>query len=420
VASSARHPSFCVYGADEALFHLFSATIAAIRDRHPRFRVALMAPDAKARMRLASRHPDATVIAPPAALDRLRATWAKRLMLKCFVVLGDLDEIDPRSLNALRRRAIPVVVIAGSCRFVRDGALWNQATADHYLLGKTAVGDPRGTGIDPARVTVIEGIGPDAIQDSAVARIVDALSPFLARYAALERSRRPHPLRQLEATLLRLLPSTRIRRLDTLAALRDALGAPQCIVCLGNGPSSEDRALLAFRYDALFRVKHRWLDRGFLAEPDMVFTGSMKTLRRVRHTIFGFSSVATEAMLLHKWLPRSLFRSLTFFTPERAGTLPRYPSDTHVPTNGAIMLATAVALAPKSLIVAGIDLFSDPRGAYPDNDPTVNAYAAAHDARAELAFILQILDAYRGELLILGNVLQEQWTAHRRAHLPAP
>jgi hypothetical protein len=310
-----------------------------------------------------------------------------------------------------------VVVIASGRSLLRDGASRNQA--DHFLLGKPAVGDFRGTEIDPARVTIIEGLGPDAIGDSVVTRIVDALSPFLARYAALERSRRPSAWRRIETTLLRLLARKRICRLASLAALRDALGAPQCILCLGNGPSSEDRALLAVSYDALFRVKHRWLDRGFLAEPDMVFTGSMKTLRRVRHTIFGFSSAAVEAMLLRKWLPHSLFRRLTFFTPERAGILPRYPSATCVPTNGAIMLATAVALAPKSLIVAGIDLFSDPRGAYPGDDPTANAYAAAHDAKAELEFVLQILDAYPGELLIIGDVLQKHWAEYRRARVPA-
>jgi hypothetical protein len=360
------------------------------------------------------------VVAPPAALGRLRATWAKHLMLKCFIVLGGSREVGPRGLRALRRRAIPVVVaIAGSDSLLRGGAPWHQATADHYLLGKTVAEDLRGVEIDPARVTIVEGLGPDGIRDSDVARIVDALSPFLARHAALERSRRPHLWRQLETTLLRLLPSTRIRRLASVAALRDALGAPQCILCLGNGPSSEDRALLTLRYDALFRVKHRWLDRGFLAEPDMVFTGSMKTLRRIRHAIFGFSSAAVEEMLLRKWLPHSMIRRLTFFTPERAGFLPRYPSETRVPTNGAIMLATAVALEPKSLIVAGIDLFSDPRGAYPGDDSTKNVYAAAHDAKAELEFVLQILDAYPGDLLILGNVLREQWAAHRRAHVPA-
>jgi hypothetical protein len=152
----------------------------------------------------------------------------------------------------------------------------------------------------------------------------------------------------------------------------------------------------------------------------MVFTGSMKSLRHVQNTIFGLSGIAVETMLLRKWLPLSPFRRLTFFTPERAGILPPYPSAAHEPTNGAIMLATAVALAPKSLIVAGIDLFSDPRGAYPGNDPTANAYSAAHDAKAELEFILRILDTYRGELLILGSVLQAQWTAHREAHARAP
>src|SRR5690606_8822329 len=145
------------------------------------------------------------------------------------------------------------------------------------------------------------------------------------------RSRRGGPLRRIETMLLRRLSPWRIRRIESVEALRDVLGTPQRILCLGNGPSSEEPALAEIRYDRLFRVNDRWLDRGFLAKPDMVFTGSRKTLSRVRGAIFGLSSIDIEEMLLRKWLPYAPFRRLTYFTPERAGVLPPKPAGASSP-----------------------------------------------------------------------------------------
>jgi hypothetical protein len=374
-AAASDRPTFCVYGADEAAFDRFSEVTAALCERHRRFGLVLMTPVPDLRERLARRYPSAAVLDRP----RHRATWAKRLKVKCFIGLG-LDEADAALLAGLKRRAIPVVLV-GSGRV--EGA-------DRYIDDRTAASEP-------------------------VARIVDAISPFLARHAALARSQRSRPWHRLERLLLRWLSPWRMRRLEDLGALRAALGAPQHILCLGNGPSSEDRRLLDIPYDRLFRVNDRWLERDFLAKPDVVFTGSRKTLVRVRDTIFAFSSVEIETMLLRRWLPQALLRRLSCFTPERAGILPPNPAEAFEPTNGAIMLATAVALEPRWLTVAGIDLFSDPRGAYPGADTTPNAYAAAHHPDSELRIVLEILDSYRGELRIVGDVLAGHWAAHRRA-----
>jgi hypothetical protein len=73
------------------------------------------------------------------------------------------------------------------------------------------------------------------------------------------------------------------------------------------------------------------------------------------------------------------------------------------------MLATAVALRPKRLIVAGIDLFQHPQGSYPGDSRTPNAYSPGHSRDKELAFILQLLGRYRGELVILSEVLRAEW-----------
>src|SRR3546814_318572 len=81
----------------------------------------------------------------------------------------------------------------------------------------------------------------------------------------------------MEIPRLRRLLCAKVERYDDVPALREALGHPDTILCLGNGPSSEDPDVAKVRYDALFRVNSLWLKRGFLTTPDMVFTGSSST-----------------------------------------------------------------------------------------------------------------------------------------------
>ena len=68
---------------------------------------------------------------------------------------------------------------------------------------------------------------------------------------------------------------------------------------------------------------------------------------------------------------------------------------------------------PAVLIVAGMDLFSDPRGSYPGQSATPNAYAAAHDRDVEARCILATLAAFSGELSIVGDVLKARWAEHQ-------
>ncbi|WP_119271838.1 hypothetical protein [Taklimakanibacter deserti] len=259
-------------------------------------------------------------------------------------------------------------------------------------------------------------------------KIIEALPIPVPHPLAIERlnflmGRRP-PARSLLQTLIaerldspigRTALGMRARRVETLAELNERLGHPQTILCLGNGPSCEDPALARHEFDCLFRVNHRWLERGRHCRPQMVFTGQKRTLFTVRSKpIFAFQTRLAEAHLVTHQIFNPLCRPMRFVTLERLGVLGELDCDGVRPTNGATMLATAVALNPARLIIAGIDLFADPAGAYPGDDKTENDYVVAHERSIEIAFILKTLQSYGGELIILGGPLATKWAAMRR------
>src|SRR3546814_8800955 len=111
----------------------------------------------------------------------------------------------------------------------------------------------------------------------------------------------------------------------------------------------------------------------------MVFTGSSSTLSAVRDAIFGLETIRSEARLLvSRLLPPRLGR-LRYAAIERLGLFLYEPRLRDVrPTNGAIMLATAVALQPRHLVVAGVDLFNHPAGAYPGEDRKSTRLNSSH------------------------------------------
>jgi hypothetical protein len=210
----------------------------------------------------------------------------------------------------------------------------------------------------------------------------------------------------------RRILGARARRIDTLDELRAALGHPQAILCLGNGPSSEDSAIAREAYDCLFRVNHRWLERGVYCDPQMAFTGQKRTLFTLHNKpIFAFQTRRAEAHLVTHQIFNPLCCRMRFVTLERIGVLRDLDWDGVRPTNGATMLAVAVALKPKRLIIAGIDLFEDPAGPYPGDDKTPNEYVVVHERNMEIEFILETLQNYRGELVIIGKVLAKKWAA---------
>lgn len=210
--------------------------------------------------------------------------------------------------------------------------------------------------------------------------------------------------------------SARFHRLRTLDDLREQLSRPQTILCLGNGPSSEDSRLAGLKHDALFRVNHSWIKRGFLADPDVVFAGGKPMMRAVSGAIFGLQAEGAEARLVATKLLRPGRGKVAYFdVNDLTGSIASFNWGHLRPTNGASMLATAVALQPARLVIAGIDLFSDPKGSYPGDRNTANAYSPGHSRETELAFVLGLLDSYSGELEIIGDVLAGEWERHRES-----
>jgi len=223
-----------------------------------------------------------------------------------------------------------------------------------------------------------------------------------------ERSLAQGPARSARARrgdrLLRALARRRFERLGDLPALREALGHPKVIWALGNGPSSEDPTLASAAYDSLFRVNHSWKARGFLSQPEVVFTGLRGTVAAVPgNTLLIFQREADFEALL----PRCAFLPgrRRFMTAEQLGLFPD-TGGVFRPTNGAIMIAVAVALAPKRLRIAGMDLFAHPAGAYPGDEATPNAYTVAHDRQDELSFLAAQLAHYEGTLETTSPVLK--------------
>lgn len=207
----------------------------------------------------------------------------------------------------------------------------------------------------------------------------------------------------------------RIHEFQTPRALNQALGNPDTIMCLGNGPSSEDPRLAGLAHDALFRVNHIWTHRGMLTQADVVFTGGKPTMRAVRTAIIGVQNDAAAARLIATRLFAPSLRPIRFVNVTILNhRLNGFDWGPHRPTNGAAMLAAAISLQPKKLIVAGIDLFQHPGGAYPGDAATPNEFSPAHALDAELDFLLELFDSYRGELVIVSDVLGERWRAHKQ------
>ena len=193
-------------------------------------------------------------------------------------------------------------------------------------------------------------------------------------------------------------------RIASVAALKACLGAGETILCLGNGPSSEDPRLLAYPDARVFRVNWIWLARGFLAVPDVVFTGDADVVTLAEPPVVIFPTEAIGAPVLAGYAAASQrvagYAFLDRFQPALADfTAAQYP------TNGALMVAVAAALGPRRLVIAGIDLYRHPQGKYAgpaDNDA---GYTAEHSADIDLAAIKRALEGFAGEVVILSENL---------------
>lgn len=187
--------------------------------------------------------------------------------------------------------------------------------------------------------------------------------------------------------------------------LAHRLGSHRTILCLGNGPSSEDPRLKDMPHDALFRVNWIWRARGFLTEPDMVFTADPDLPSGRKRPLIIFPNRQTGLPILSRYcrhlaLPR---RGYAFFDE----LLPGHFDATQglMPTNGALMITLAAALQPQRLIIAGMDLYQHGAGRYPGDEKAVDGYARQHDRNSDVALIRKALAVCTGEMVIIGERL---------------
>jgi hypothetical protein len=306
---------------------------------------------------------------------------------RLIVVLDGGRSFGPEALSEARRLGVPVAVIG-------EPALHNglQEAAPAHLVFR----------------------GPDQSPE----HVVKTLRPLVpsANRAPVDNAWLTGTLRdrigqsRLWRSVSRLL--TR-RRIDDWEALRQRLDHPRTVLCLGNGPSSEDPRLERLPHDCLIRVNWRWRDRGLLAHPQIVFVGDAATMHRAPSCIYGFWNGSIEsAMLLRHLMVRGPSR-MEYITTERLSPLVRDRAWPARPSNGALMIVTAAGLAPERLIISGIDLFQHPAGPYPGGSVAANKYSRVHSRDVELALIDLALRNYQGEVVILSDILRDSLTQYR-------
>jgi len=399
-----KERSLWVIGDTDEAFESFSPVIDALALSGIRLNVIFSADDPNLRARLAKRFPDRRVSALPYGNPLSVKTFLARGNVRAAVVLESAKSCGPVLVAGLNRRAVTLLAFVArpgaalpasetlrACEFIIDAGAARDRPADRSTTTRRmSYGD--------AAALLIEALGRDLKARQNQGERLNPLWRFIVDHR--------------EHRALRW----RIRRYADVHELRTALAHPSTILCLGNGPSSEDESLDGLAHDALFRVNHGWLQRGYLARPDVVFTGGKPTMRAVSGAIFGLNNAECEHRLIAQRFFNPMAGTIRYFdVPTIAPLLEQFAWGSLRPTNGACMLAAAVALNPDHLIVAGIDLFQHPDGSYPGDQTTPNAFSPAHSREAELAFILSLFARYHGRLTIIGDVLNEAWQRYGSA-----
>ncbi len=195
------------------------------------------------------------------------------------------------------------------------------------------------------------------------------------------------------------------RCLDTWGQVAREIGSPRSILCLGNGPSSEDPALSTREFDSVFRVNWVWQARDAFTRPGIVFTADSDLPPRSSRAMIAFPTRADANRILGLYRRGDCLPSIGYFvmeelpSPLAARTWPLRP------TNGAMMIAAAVQLQPEKLTIAGIDLYQHPAGKYPGETAEANDYDAIHSRDNDVAAIKLSLGEFKGELTIVGDQL---------------
>jgi hypothetical protein len=403
-----RERTLWIIGSNREVFDQIAPTIAAVAIRHTRLTILLSSPDDSLLPWLERTFPFYRVCPLPLATALTTRLFLLRSNIRVAAFLDPEATDRPHLLPSLSRLGISV-------------------------LGLTT-GEARTFSAEPGFVEACEAIihvgeggtaptaNPKIINEEAV-KIVERIAALMARDLKAVRAETVGTPKLAEAVLgmtrserKRSLISWRLRRYRDRNELAEALGKPQAILCLGNGPSSEDASLMTVTYDALFRVNHMWMERGILAKPDVVFTGGSPTMRKVGKAIFGVNTDDAEARLVSVRTFNPARPSTQFFRiADIAPGISAFDWGHLRPSNGACMIAAAVALQPKRLVVAGIDLFQHPLGSYPGDQLVPNAYSPGHSRETEIAFLLNQFSAYKGELILVGDILRSTWEKHKNS-----
>jgi hypothetical protein len=353
-----------VHGGRLADFDQAASLIRDLGQAFPAHRVVFTCPELETYRTLRSRDPGQVVVAAPRPWRPIVRRFFRALDPVVLIWLDRREPVPGVLLAAARARSMPVV----------------------------AAPDP------PTWATV----------EDALASIAREPPPD----SGVRRREPPFPL----ALLARWIAARTRRRIADWEALAARLGHPETILCLGNGPTSEDPAVVAVAHDCLMRANWRWIDRGLLTHPDLVVVGDPATVDAVVGPVLVFRSLHKERKVLLRHLVRRLGeRAPTHFTIDRVpGPLNRaWP--TKPPTSGATMIAVAARLRPRRLVIAGIDLFSDPRGRYPGDPLGRNAYSVDDDPEVDLAVIEAALEDFPGEVTLLSPALETALRARRTA-----
>lgn len=400
-----RERALWIQGDSYAAFESIGSIALELSNSQSRLNIIFSSRNADVRTALAAKYPEYLVWTVPFGNALSAGLFLARANVRTVVALENTASVSESLIHELKRRAIALV---GLC--ARHDAAAPRTELARALEVAIKVGEPSVTSerkldradgsqvcsITTAAAMLSEMLGRDikALRDDIVPS--NRFAEFILKHC--ERA----PIRW------------RLRRIRDIEGLRVALARPESILCLGNGPSSEHPDIEGQTHDALFRVNHNWLNRGYLCKPDIVFTGGKPTMRAVSGAIFGLHNPACARRLVMSRFFKPWCNATQFFdVPDLNPLLQSFPWGTLRPTNGASMLAAAVALEPRRLIVGGIDLFQHPSGSYPGDTTTPNAFSPAHAREAEVAFILTLFDSYAGDLVIIGDVLRAHWEQHR-------
>ena len=415
----ARAPSFIFLGESQAAFDAVAPVLERLARGEQRVNCFLSAADATLRLWLEQRFPAFMAVPPPLDFGYAGAAYLRRLKVRTIILLEREAVLSPAYATNLKKHAIPLVLLSGrGAAHLEPAAQSGYAPELLVAVDRAADEEARGNG----RMRHFQS-ETGLMDPSSASEVLDLLMPLAGRNLKWanrsDRRIRRWFARRLFHALENSYLSARLRpyvhRFDAIEALTERLGNPQTILCLGNGPSSEDPRLNDVAYDAVFRVNHSWMERSLFTKADVVFTGGQTTMLAVKSAILGLQDTVGEKAMLMTRGPGMLMAPIQYFVMNRLGSfLTDFDWDRHRPTNGAAMIAMAMALKPKRLVIAGVDLFQHPAGIYPGDKSTPNAYTPAHTLDKELAFMFLHLDRFAGEVEIIGDVLDREWRKHTR------